>query len=301
MAAIEILRLPPDATLEELVKQVNRLTDLVLGNDGARMRLTGHDGVERDLQTGAAVTSGNYQVLIKSAGPNHLQVQHSSGSPDVLRVQDAGLTVAGALAATGTTTLTGPLAVTGATTLTGDLAVTGNAVLGDNAAADTLTVNAIETHNGPATFAGAATVNGAAAFKGNVALGDAAADLVTVAGTMTLPAINPPTAAGQLTQGAVCGGWAYVTYAAGVPTLRAGYNVASITDDGVGLLTIVWDRDFASANYAVVPMVGSGGIGGVMPTVNAQSAGTTQIGVYGHAGALGDPASVAVIAFGLLL
>lgn len=47
-------------------------------------------------------------------------------------------------------------------------------------------------------------------------------------------------------------GWASVTYSGGVPTLQDSYNVSSIVDVGVGKIRVVWDTDFASANYAVV-------------------------------------------------
>jgi hypothetical protein len=36
-------------------------------------------------------------------------------------------------------------------------------------------------------------------------------------------------------------------------TLNADYNVTSITDSGVGILTITWETDFANANYALIP------------------------------------------------
>ena len=41
--------------------------------------------------------------------------------------------------------------------------------------------------------------------------------------------------------------WAMVTVAAGVPTLQANFNVASITDTGQGLLTLTFTRAFANA------------------------------------------------------
>jgi hypothetical protein len=44
--------------------------------------------------------------------------------------------------------------------------------------------------------------------------------------------------------------WAYVTVSGGTPTLAASYNITSITDAGVGILTITIGTDFSSANYA---------------------------------------------------
>jgi hypothetical protein len=65
----------------------------------------------------------------------------------------------------------------------------------------------------------------------------------------TPEAADPP-AAGQLTAGSICKGWAKVTLSGGVPTLADDYNVAAIADNGVGDFTIIWDRDFANAGYA---------------------------------------------------
>jgi hypothetical protein len=47
-------------------------------------------------------------------------------------------------------------------------------------------------------------------------------------------------------------GWVSFDASSGTPTIKDHYNVASITDNGAGDFTIVWDTDFANANYAVV-------------------------------------------------
>jgi len=44
--------------------------------------------------------------------------------------------------------------------------------------------------------------------------------------------------------------WAYVTVSGGTPTLAANYNITSITDTGVGILSITIATDFSSANWA---------------------------------------------------
>lgn len=43
--------------------------------------------------------------------------------------------------------------------------------------------------------------------------------------------------------------WAFVTVATGTPTLTASYNITSITDTGLGRLTITIATDFSSANW----------------------------------------------------
>lgn len=51
-------------------------------------------------------------------------------------------------------------------------------------------------------------------------------------------------------------GWLRTT-GGGAPVIGDSFNVFSITDAGPGNLTVTWDRDFASANYAVVATVES--------------------------------------------
>lgn len=43
--------------------------------------------------------------------------------------------------------------------------------------------------------------------------------------------------------------WAYVTVSAGTPTIQASYNITSITDAGVGLITFTIATDFSSVNW----------------------------------------------------
>jgi hypothetical protein len=51
--------------------------------------------------------------------------------------------------------------------------------------------------------------------------------------------------------------WARVNVSGGTPTLAGSYNVTSITDDGVGDLTITIATDFSSANWAAVMQIGN--------------------------------------------
>lgn len=122
----------------------------------------------------------------------------------------------------------------------------------------------------------------------------------TMTGTWGAPAIDPPTVTGQVTAESQCSGYCNVTYAAGVPTLQGSYNVTSITDTGLGQLTVTWNRDFASTNYTVVATAGSSGIGARHVTVDSKLTGSTALAIWDAAGALADPASVEVVAFGIL-
>ncbi len=85
---------------------------------------------------------------------------------------------------------------------------------------------------------------------------------MTLAGTFTMdgtnnaiiPAAAPSTpVAHGLYRDNICKGWGQVSVSGGTPTLNADYNVTSITDSGVGELTVTWETDFTSANYALLP------------------------------------------------
>ena len=53
-------------------------------------------------------------------------------------------------------------------------------------------------------------------------------------------------------------GWVKVTPSGGVYAADANFNVSSITDGSTGVFTIVWDLDFANANYALAAMCTGG-------------------------------------------
>lgn len=69
---------------------------------------------------------------------------------------------------------------------------------------------------------------------------------LTLSGT-TLSVTNP---ADTASEGAKC--WAYVTVSGGTPTLQNSFNITSISDSGVGNLTITIGTDFSSTNYAAL-------------------------------------------------
>ncbi len=95
--------------------------------------------------------------------------------------------------------------------------------------------------------------------------------------------------------------WGYVTYSGGAPTLQASYNITSITDSGVGDLTVTIATDFSSANYAVVA---SGGINraandnNIFEESSSRTAGVFELNLFTTAGAAADPTQVSFAAFG---
>lgn len=94
--------------------------------------------------------------------------------------------------------------------------------------------------------------------------------------------------------------WASITWSAGTPTLDANYNVSGIVDDGVGVITVTWDTDFANTDYAVIATAESAGQ--VTTTFIGQS--SKAVGSVGvqinrtDTGAAIDPTSLSVVAFG---
>lgn len=83
--------------------------------------------------------------------------------------------------------------------------------------------------------------------------------------------------------------WAYVTVSAGTPTLAVSYNVTSITDSGVGDLTITIATDFSSANWSSVAAIERTTAGNVV--MSTKAAGTIELLAFNAADAAADPVS----------
>jgi hypothetical protein len=189
----ELRRLISDASHEQMVSVVNRLLDVVNGNDGGRVWLLGDDGIRRNIVGGATLDTGNYPLRVEPGSTNQVNVLHSDGVTVRLRSQDAGVTIPvitgntrfannvdvdGTLNADGATTLGSTVVVTGAATFNG-------AVTLGNAAGDVITVTGTATFTPLATFTGGLTSTGALTANGAVTLGDASSDVITVLGTAT--------------------------------------------------------------------------------------------------------------------
>ncbi len=134
---------------------------------------------------------------------------------------------------------------------------------------------------------------------------------MTLAGTFTMdgtgnaiiPAAAPSTpVAHGLYRDNICKGWANVSVSGGTPTLNADYNVTSITDTGVGLLTVTWETDFSSANYAVTAMVrGSSSNRHIVATINEANAplvGSCVISAATGGNVADDPQAYYIVAYG---
>ena len=135
---------------------------------------------------------------------------------------------------------------------------------------------------------------------------------MTLAGTLTMdgtnnaiiPAAAPSTpVAHGLYRDNICKGWANVSVSGGTPTLNADYNVTSITDTGVGLLTVTWETDFSSTNYAVTATVrGSSSSRHIVATINEANAplvGSCVISAATGGNVAEDPQLYCIVAYGV--
>lgn len=114
------------------------------------------------------------------------------------------------------------------------------------------------------------------------------------AGTSKSKAVTPST---QQYHPSAAKAWAFATVGAGSPTLVASYNVTSITDSGVGLLTITIATDFSSLNFASLWTFWKGGGGAQFGYEVAHTAGSVE-GVVTTTAAVVDPDAWSWVGFG---
>jgi len=95
--------------------------------------------------------------------------------------------------------------------------------------------------------------------------------------------------------------WGRVSYSGGTPTLDDSFNVTSIGDTGVGLLTVTIATDFASVNYAIAPGVNRDDAGdGAVITYFSQAAGSFVLSIENLSSAAIDPTNLGFKATGNL-
>jgi hypothetical protein len=91
-------------------------------------------------------------------------------------------------------------------------------------------------------------------------------------------------------------GWVVVTGT--TAAITSSYNVSGVVRDGVGLYTVSWDKDFASAAYVCVATTDRGAAAGEVATITAQVAGSVQIIIQSAGGVTQDPEFLHVMAIG---
>ena len=98
-----------------------------------------------------------------------------------------------------------------------------------------------------------------------------------------------------------CKAWCYVTVTDSTPTLRSpSYNVSSVTDTGLGLLTVNFTTPFSTTYYATVATSEGTGSVGSHTTVSAKATGSDVVRNYneGAPGGLADPTAYSLACFG---
>lgn len=125
---------------------------------------------------------------------------------------------------------------------------------------------------------------------------DNGSNVVTIldGGGVTLaadPASTP--AANTLYKANIIKGWISMN-GTGTIAINDSFNVSGIVDDGVGVYTITWDRDFSNNDYAVAGNV----IDARYMTFEAPADGSIQIKIRTLAGTLDDPTLLTLIAIG---
>ena len=166
---------------------------------------------------------------------------------------------------------------------------------------------AIWVDSGAVRFDGAATIGGALTQTGAID----ANSTMTLSGTLTMdgtnnaiiPAAAPSTpVAHGLYRDNICKGWAHISVSGGTPTLQSDYNVTSITDSGVGELTVTWETDFSASTYALIPS-GRGAAGNdhsvfAIDADNGQAVGSCRLTAATGGNVLTDPQVWTVVAYG---
>lgn len=211
--------------------------------------------------------SSDLDTGIYRIGANNLGV--SCGDTKIIDVTTSGAAITGGLSSSSTLTVTagglvvssGGMAIAGTSVVTGSLAVssnfsvntskfTVNATTGDTAVAGDFAVATnkftVAASSGNTVVAGTLNVTGATTLSGGVT-GLIAAQSDQETATSTTLAVSPGR---QQFHPGHPKFWAYVTVSGGTPTLATNYNVTSITDSGVGSLTVTIATDFSGTSWA---------------------------------------------------
>lgn len=224
------------------------------------------------------------------------------GGTKVLDASATGLDITGTLSASGASTLTGAVTF-GAGGALGTGTFTGNATLSGD-----LTLSGAITHSGINTFSstsylalpsgttgqepaaaaggrfrwnsttGTLRVDTGAAWKTLFTDAEAATQAEMEAGSSTAKFVSPGRT--QYHPG-VAKAWGLITYASGVPSLVAGYGVsASVTDGGVGDLTITLSTAMSNTSYAVTlsPLQATGTV--ATARVTSRTTTTVRFGIF---------------------
>jgi len=115
--------------------------------------------------------------------------------------------------------------------------------------------------SGAATLTGMLIGNGTGAFTTVTAptgavVGDTDTQTLsgkTLSGAIVTGAAPATPAANTIYTDSIVKGWVKVTFSAGSPSIADDVNVSGVIDVATGDTTVTWDRDFSTADHAIVP------------------------------------------------
>ena len=243
----------------------------------------------------AAVTTSGGGVVTTADASGNLNLL--AGTTTVVALTTAGAAVTGTLSATGVATFAAGTVALPSITTSGD---TNTGVYFP--AADTVGITTGGAQRGAFSSTGLA-VTGAISATGDISA-------ASVSGTAVATQANQETATSTTTvvtpgrqqfHPSAAKGWVKCQMNG---TSAGSYNVTSVTDTGIGYVTVTWDIDFSSTNYCAIgcavfdPTGASAGVRWTQVFDSGYGVNTTTVwcGDGGYGGA--DPNYINVIAFG---
>ena len=98
MASQILRRIVAQATREAIITAANRVIDMLNGNSPGRINLDGDDGAEKNPIGGAAISSNNHALRVRSAAGEHVLVRNTADTVNLFEVDDtSGVTIGGNL------------------------------------------------------------------------------------------------------------------------------------------------------------------------------------------------------------
>lgn len=150
-----------------------------------------------------------------------------------------------------------------------------------------MAINFNHVTNDISASSGSVTVNGSAIG------GTAASQAEMEAGSSTSVFVTPGR---QQYHQSAAKGWVKADAAGNI---KSSYNVTSISDTGVGRMTITWNVDFSSAEYVCVGVVDNAASGTKFVVANGTEAvGTIEVRALNTSDSAADPGRYYVVAFG---
>ena len=92
--------------------------------------------------------------------------------------------------------------------------------------------------------------------------------------------------------------WARYSSVTGTPTIAGSYNVASLTDNGTGSITVNFTTSFSSANYSAVASAGTQDVSVAFARVQTYATGSVRVMTTDTSSTLTDFGEIQVAGYG---